>query len=271
MATKKLQVLANLGPTDAKIKSAVEEHFVDHPIDSTLIDKLCPAFTESGSVVTCQPVEGYPLAVTAEEGATTITRCGKNLVVYPYTGKTKTLYGITFTDNGDGSITINGTATANAVFYLRNREKWSVKPGEKYTGKLHKVSGSKTGNMQFVINYYPTGVSYYLEWLLAANFGTTTGACPSNMNYMAAYLLVLSGTTCTNLVVRPQLEYGTVATEYVPYQATQTYAAGEQIPALPGVNTLYADTGEITVTGRADPRVALDRLTNAVLSLGGNV
>ena len=27
------------------------------------VDKLCPTFTESGSVVTCEPVEGYPLEV----------------------------------------------------------------------------------------------------------------------------------------------------------------------------------------------------------------
>ena len=37
-----------------------------HPIDSALIDKLAPAFTESGSAVTCQPVEGYPLGVVSK-------------------------------------------------------------------------------------------------------------------------------------------------------------------------------------------------------------
>lgn len=31
-----------------------------------IIDKLCPAFSESGSVVTCQPVEGYPLSVVSQ-------------------------------------------------------------------------------------------------------------------------------------------------------------------------------------------------------------
>lgn len=45
----------------------------------------------------------------------------------------------------------------------------------------------------------------------------------------------------------------------------------QEISALAGVNTIYSDTGDTAVTGRADPRVVLDRLTNAVLSLGGNV
>ena len=64
------------------------------------IDKLCPVFTENGSVVTCEPVEGYPLGVVsgidvkqsgsgtpspdnirpfAEHTAVNLTRCGKNV------------------------------------------------------------------------------------------------------------------------------------------------------------------------------------------------
>ena len=42
------------------------------------VDMLAPAFLESGSIVACQPVAGYPLTVQAQEGAT-VTRCGKNL------------------------------------------------------------------------------------------------------------------------------------------------------------------------------------------------
>ena len=42
----------------------------------------------------------------------------KNLIPYPYITKTKTTNGITFTDNGDGSVTANGTATSLANFGL---------------------------------------------------------------------------------------------------------------------------------------------------------
>jgi len=48
----------------------------------------------------------------------------KNLNSYPYKDTTKSLNGITFTDNGNGTITVNGTASANTVFdmhlYLDN-------------------------------------------------------------------------------------------------------------------------------------------------------
>ena len=45
----------------------------------------------------------------------------------------------------------------------------------------------------------------------------------------------------------------------------------QEIPALSGVNTLYSDRGETTVTGRADPTAVIEKLTNAILAFGGNV
>lgn len=53
-----------------------------------IVDKLCPAFTESGYVAVCEPVEGYPLEVVSTInsktdgtgwGSITLTLCGKNL------------------------------------------------------------------------------------------------------------------------------------------------------------------------------------------------
>lgn len=41
---------------------------------------------------------------------------GKNLLKYPYDNTTKTANGVIFTDNGDGSVTIKGTATMNSYF-----------------------------------------------------------------------------------------------------------------------------------------------------------
>ena len=43
---------------------------------------------------------------------------GKNLLKYPYTSTTKTENGITFTDNGDGTVTINGTSTERTDFTI---------------------------------------------------------------------------------------------------------------------------------------------------------
>ena len=42
----------------------------------------------------------------------------KNLIPYPYKHTTRTENGITFTDNVDGTITVNGTSTGQAFFVL---------------------------------------------------------------------------------------------------------------------------------------------------------
>ena len=236
------------------------------------VDKLCPAFAESGSVVTCEPVEGYPLTVTTGEDATQITQCGKNLAVYPYKEKTKTQNGITFTDNGDGSVTMNGTATANATFFFANQQKWNVKIGANYAAKLHKISGSYSGGTpSWAVNYNYSTSGDYWSWMEVLVGGTKTAPCPTRMVTMATYLVVKTGTTCTDLVVKPQLEAGTVATAYEPYKAPKTFAPGDTIPAASGLNTLYADNGDITVTGRTDPTAVINKLTNAIIALGGNI
>lgn len=211
--------------------------------------------------------------VPSDETATIITQCGKNLVAYPYKEKTKTIYGITFMDNGDGSVTINGTSTGSATYFLANRTAWDVKKGVSYIAKLHKIAGSYSGGAQpaWAVNYYAPGQSEYWGWLWAVVGGSESKPCPSQMNTMATYLVIQKGTTCNNLVVKPQLEVGTVATAYEPYKASKTFTPGETIPAIAGVNTLYADVGTITVEGRKDPVAEMEKLKNAILALGGNV
>lgn len=258
-----------------KLRQNLDElyNMYKHSVIST-IDDICPAFSESGSVVTCEPLEGYPLKVTSDETATKITQCGKNLVAYPYTEKTKTMNGITFTNNGDGSITINGTATDTATFFFANKKAWCVKPGVSYVGKLHKLSGSYSGveAPAWAVNYYSySGASYYLGWLWVAVGSPHSLPCPNSLNSMAAYIVVKAGVTCNNYMVKPQLEAGTVATEYEPYKESKTFAPGKTIPAISGLNTLYADSGDITVTGRADPNVVIERLTQKIIDLGGTV
>ena len=232
------------------------------------VDKLCPAFTESGSIVTCEPVEGYPLTVTVDAEATTINRCGKNLIEYPYPNTTKTVSGITFTDNGDGTITANGTATGEAAFILRNT---SSKPGS--------IPFPATG---CCFGGCPSGGStstYYLanDWTGKNDTGGcsvlyASNAISTHKNYWSSHfkIVIKKGYTAENLVFKPYLKVGTATMDYEPYNG-ETFTPGDTIPALPGVNTIWADTGEVTVTGRADPTAIINKLTNAIVALGGNV
>ncbi len=167
-----------------------------------------------------------------------ITRCGKNLLSSPYIdGTTKTLNGITWTVNSDGSITANGTATANASFWL---SRMVLIPGQVYT--ISNGFSSLIRGVSLVANYYPTGSSNYKAWL---NVQTSkTGAFPSDGDRLVCYCLIVSGTTVENLTFKPQLELGSTATTYEPYQG-QSYTpttTGE----VTGITNLYPTTTLLT-------------------------
>lgn len=191
------------------------------------VDKLCPTFTESGSIVTCEPVEGYPLEVTAEEGAT-ITRCGKNLlttsrVENPASNSNKTIF--------SGSLKAPFTISCDFS-----------------QATLGGSSGA--GFLAATID----GADQNLSWtMLKSGWTKTTGTLTK--------VRLVNWCNVTG-VVKMQLEVGSVATSYEPYKKTETFPVGENVPALPGVNTLWADKGDITVTGKTDLESIIEKLPN---------
>ena len=81
------------------------------------------ALNTAGSVTITKPQirfsnENSIPTYEAYKGNTYEINLGKNLLPYPYVDSSKTLYGITYTVNQDGSITCNGTATNNSTFTL---------------------------------------------------------------------------------------------------------------------------------------------------------
>ena len=237
-----------------------------------LTDKLAPALSESGSMVTCEPVEGYPLTVTAEEGATAVTRCGKNLAK-PKSVKNETSTGITVDIQDDGTFILNGTAQvdyANGYLtnYLQathgNRNKY---PAGTYFLKVRELGGSITnGKAQAAINA-PSGTQY-LEFTNSTLKVVLTEA--SEVSIFVQFRTNNGVGKADNNHISVQMELGSTATDYEPYNG-ETFAPGEDVPALPGVNNIWADAGEVTVTGRADPTAVINKLTNAILALGGNI
>ena len=135
----------------------------------------------------------------------------KNLIPYPYITSTTTTNGITFTDNKDGSVTANGTATSNAYFtFIRNLENIDVT-------KKYVLSGSSD------ISVY---IALYQENTWKKEFHSRNGTpiiidFPSytdiEYNRISVHTYVPSGKTVNNITVKPQLELGEVASEYEPY------------------------------------------------------
>ena len=188
----------------------------------------------------------------------------KNLVPYPYFFTTKTINGVTFTDNGDGSITVDGTATANAVFYLVDREsnytldKCGLKIGDSYTISKTSISGDDLANIYFTANYYDEN-NTMKQGEVASSRNTATATIKSDFKSWGIYLVVIKDKTVNNTTIKVQLEKGSSATEYEPYNKYDIpiTVAGKNLILYPysdSTKTLYGITftdnnGIITLDG----------------------
>lgn len=107
-----------------------------------IIDTLCPPISETGNPVVCYPVENYPLGVKVtlepvQEGSGTpspenirpihgresvqVERCGENLLdVARIFSDKETHDAVTFTNNKDGTITVDGITTRTSYFNSLN-------------------------------------------------------------------------------------------------------------------------------------------------------
>lgn len=126
---------------------------------------------------------------------------------------TQTIYGVTFTNNGDGTITVNGTATGLCQYKITNSYKKLI--GEN-TNKCLLV-GSISAN---------SGTPYYLQldfvegnsWSRAAlDFGKGVIFTNSDSSTQLLSIIVKSGVTVNNLIFKPQL-----------FDLTEMFGAGHE-------------------------------------------
>lgn len=175
----------------------------------------------------------------------------KNVIPYPYAQTTKTEKGITFTDNGDGTITVNGTATGDTAMTLVNSPT-SLSEGS------YVLSGTPNGGV----------TTYYIQAYIDGKYGradvagqTAIYSVNKGQKVTRIEFYVKTGATFDNLVVKPQFERGTTATDYTPYVDVSTVALTQRgknlIPykrrnlSNYGVNFTVNDDGSLTANGTA--------------------
>lgn len=161
-----------------------------------------------------------------------VTAWNKNLLK-PATGSV-TANGVTCTVASDGTITLNGTATANFTFRISptlKYEDWAVSspiiimaPGISYTHSLITTSGSYTGTIYASVRNNTSGAGNIGFDATYPNLPTTLlGAGQTVSQYN---LHINSGASFTNYVCRLQFEIGSSATSWVQSQNTQQSIPG---------------------------------------------
>ena len=118
-----------------------------------------------------------------------------NLLTYPYYDTTKTISDVTFIDNGDGTITANGTATAYAPFYLI-KNSYEMKAGKNY-----RLFSSK--NLPMIVSYKVNGTTNYIS---TGSTGLLTFTWDESWSLGNIYLQLTSGKTLENETVLPKFE-----------------------------------------------------------------
>ena len=123
--------------------------------------------------------------------------------------------GITFTNNGDGSYTLNGTATAEATFMIFNATTEIIANSQLTFSCLDLIDNVR---IYWYDNWATiSGSNNRIGW--GNPYYTTTNNI-EKINQLRINISVLSGTTLNNLVLRPQLEKGSKANSFSPYGTT---------------------------------------------------
>lgn len=237
-----------------------------------------PAVHRSGATVQCTPVANYPLGVQVEITPTqegTGDPSPEN--VRPIVGwdavnihqsngdqdKTytvqlgQTVYGGTLDAvTGEGAKTIH-----RAV--LDGTEEWVLNAQMKDSG----INGFQTALEFLADDSYDCICSHFggMKW---------DGILKEDSVAVTSKVMVVRTNGSETLedwesFLAAQAAAGTPVTiAYKLATPTPIQATGNQtIPALPGTNTLYADTGNITVTGASDPIATITALQNRVSAL----
>ena len=153
------------------------------------------------------------------------TSQGRNLISYPYyNGTSFESNGVTYTVNEvDGTITVNGTATKESDFRLVSpydtSDRKTLELGQTYTlsdgvSQPNSIGYQAPVYFQFVrIDKTKNDFNYGIS----TNYGNMTWtASDANLLQYGIRIVVRSGVTVDNVVLKPMLEIGAIAHSYEP-------------------------------------------------------
>lgn len=179
-----------------------------------------------------------------------VVTTGKNHL-NPYLKKSTTVNGVTCVPNGDGTYTLNGTATEKADFIVFTISKIS---SSSLFGKTLKIVGCPPGGKR------DSKYAFYFQRQLAPNYtpiiadeGNGSSSLEINDSIdgaWSAWIRIHSGYTCNNLVFKPMITTDLSAT----YDDFEPYTGGKPSPS-PEYPQEIASIGEkgsidIGITGK---------------------
>lgn len=187
-----------------------------------IVETLCPPIAETGNPVTCYPVAGYPLGVVASweptqagSGEPYPAGGGKNLFNPAWMPASETSYGITWTISPDGTVTANGMTDGsgnNTAYY--NSAAFDL-PAGTYT-----IRAMEAFRISIIDKADNT--------LIAAQAIGKNRTFTIDTNKTVLLFLAYSG-AANNVTGKPQIEKGSTATDWAPYENIRPISGRETV------------------------------------------
>lgn len=164
----------------------------------------------SGTEVVVQDAAEMESVLRVSGNSEQDSRSGKNILPQENFATAQTINGVTFTPNADGSVKINGTATASTNLYLTYKLLDKLITGKTYISSI----GETGAGLRLIVEEAKGG-----SWVASisnnqnapwAFNGLTTG------DKVRVAINVPNGTTVSTTIY-PQIEEGSTATSYEPY------------------------------------------------------
>ena len=217
--------------------------FADYEINVSHNETIYIQLEKGGEKTSWEPYVGgilspnpdYPQEIkSVVEPVVKVT--GKNLAepLMP----TSTSHGVTCTNNGNGTYTLNGTANGNASFRLDQPTLSSATNLKQYKGK-YTLSRSNTS--------YRVCLMRNSTWVnvIDVGIGYKSATLSIDRNNCFVVIVAIDGTTYNNVLVDVQLEKNDVPTNFEPYREQSVTLSGITLNAIP-----VSSGGNVTIDGQ---------------------
>lgn len=206
-----------------------------------IIYGLTDGFEVSGNPVQCNPVGGlvfdgvetqFP-PKQAGSGDPYPAGGGKNLINPGFYVSSKTENGVTFTVNADGTILMNGTATDTTMFDLfvgaDNNGMSYLTSNQAYTISFGSAFAAISGTARMAVGYRELTTDSWNYSVYAYGSESKTFTLPDGAIYTLIRIRLSAGDVCNNVLVQPQIELGSAATDFKPYSNIRPISGWESL------------------------------------------
>ena len=156
------------------------------------------------------PSPEYPQEIVSTD-VTAVTVTGAQVIPYPYRDTTKTDYGITFTDMGNGGIKVTGTSTKQYITFQLNKNLF-LPPG------IYTKNVSEEFGLAFQINRYINN-EYDITVVNPNDKTFDTSSWDYNKYEYRVFIQVEQPDLTFNTIFYPMINRGDTALPWEPYQS----------------------------------------------------